>query len=90
MCAEVGAVEGLVLDWTTGTLYWTCASTAAIRSVDVRAALARRPGAEAATEAPEGAEALGGPGAAGHARTVLRLEAHDRPRGIDFDPCERY
>ncbi|XP_063833944.1 prolow-density lipoprotein receptor-related protein 1-like [Ostrinia nubilalis] len=29
---QVGAVEGLVYDWTTDTLYWTCASAAALRA----------------------------------------------------------
>lgn len=39
----MGAVEGLAFDWTTDTLYWTCASAAAIRAVAVRAGDADTP-----------------------------------------------
>ncbi|CAG9793151.1 unnamed protein product [Diatraea saccharalis] len=40
---QVGAVEGMSVDGTTGTLYWTCASAAAVRAADLRALLQRRP-----------------------------------------------
>ncbi|XP_045484331.1 low-density lipoprotein receptor-related protein 1B [Pieris rapae] len=68
---KCGAVEGMVVSLTTGTLYWTCASCGAIRSA---------PLAELRNAAPAHRPAL--------VRTLLQLTTADRPRAIDYDPCE--
>ncbi|CAK1543699.1 unnamed protein product [Leptosia nina] len=69
---KCGAVEGMVVSPQTRTLFWTCASCAALRSASLPALrstpLARR-------------QAL--------VRTLLQLDAGDRPRAIDHDPCEQ-
>lgn len=76
MPAEVGAVEGMVLESETRTLYWTCSSAAAVRY----ARLADLQGRSAST----------GTSMASTGTTLLQLERGDRPRGIDVDSCEQY
>ncbi|KAJ2941219.1 hypothetical protein O0L34_g3415 [Tuta absoluta] len=69
---QVGAVEGMVFASRTGELYWTCTSAAAIRSAHI----ARLEAVDLVADR------------AGLVRTVLRLPAGAKPRGLDHDPCE--
>ncbi|XP_046973357.1 prolow-density lipoprotein receptor-related protein 1 [Vanessa cardui] len=73
---QAGSVEGMVFAAAERTLYWTSAAGAGLRA-GLRAAhvptLRRLPL----------------PARPRHVRTVVALRDGDRPRGIDYDPCEK-
>ncbi|XP_047540379.1 prolow-density lipoprotein receptor-related protein 1-like [Vanessa atalanta] len=73
---QVGSVEGMVFAAAERTLYWTSTSGAGLRA-GLRAAHV-----PTLLRLPLHARAR-------HVRTVVALRDGDRPRGIDYDPCEK-